>query len=212
MWLINSAVIHVSGGFSDSTSFSIAWSLSGIGIFALLEVIRCLTVTLWEFISLNSSLRHILLLHDLLLQKTKLMSVMCFVCACAWRWLSAGFIWVYGGPRTAFPARGLILSWGAFVWCSVRAGVHWQAARSLLPLPVPYAGRRKGSPRWLALVCNHATTRPGPGRIFKNNLHREGLIFLLSDTLCSYLYARVKRQCCIPANPTGDIFSSALPW
>lgn len=211
MWLINSAVIYVSEGFSDSTSFSIARSLSGIGFFALLEVIRCLTVTLWEFIGLNSSLRRILLLHDLLLKKPKLMSAMYFVCACAWRQLSAGFVGVYGEPRAAFLTQGLILSQGIFVWCSVRAWVHWRAARSLLPLPVPYVARHKGSPRWLALVCNHAATWPGSARVFKNNLYQKGLIFLLSDTLCSYLYASVKRQCCIPADLTGDIFSSTLP-
>lgn len=95
VWLINSAVIYVSGGFSDSTSFSSAPCLSELCVFALLEVIRCLAVTLWEFISLNSSLSHISLLHDLLLLKTKLMLVMCSVHACARRWLSAGFVWVY---------------------------------------------------------------------------------------------------------------------
>lgn len=85
VWLINAAVIYALGGFSDSTPFSSAWCLSGLSIFALLEAIRCLAVTPWEFISLNSSLSHILLLHDLLLLKTKPKLAMCFVCTCMWR-------------------------------------------------------------------------------------------------------------------------------
>lgn len=133
VWLINSAVIYVSGGFSDSTSFSSAPCLSELCVFALLEVIRCLAVTLWEFISLNSSLSHISLLHDLLLLKTKLMLVMCSVHACARRWLSAGFVWVY--QELHFLPRAWSAAEFFFCWKQIhlRAQVLWQATRSCHP-------------------------------------------------------------------------------